>query len=518
MRKAPKAKSAPAILAAVIYARVSTKEQADEGYSIEAQLLLLRKYAADKGFEVIGEFVEAESAKASGRPAFTAMLKAAKERGATILVEKTDRLYRHLKDWVIVDELGVDIHLVKEGAILSQKSNSDQKFMHGLRVLMAKKYCDNLSEEAQKGMIEKARQGIWPTKAPVGYLNVATGSKRTIAVDPNAAPQIRKCFEQYATGAYSIRDIEGFAFRIGLRSKSGKPVAKSVLHLILTNPLFMGEVRWNGVTSAGVHEPIIDRETFEKVQAIIEGRGSRAGFGGLEIAYKGLITCGLCGCAITAENKKGRYTYYHCTGNRGFCPAKGMCIREEQITEQIVAHLEGLTIRPHVLELLKTALKASLEDEISFRTEQVEPLQREQKRLEGRLEQLYRDNIDGVVPRGVYDKLRAQWESELTEVEIGLRAFSGARRASYDDGAQLLELAATAAFEFKNASASIRRELLRKLQSNCTMTLGKLSITLKPWFDLILKANTEIGEKETPDSSLEVWLPVLDALRLGRVA
>ena len=80
----------------------------------------------------------------------------------TVLVEKTDRLYRNLKDWVTIDELGLEIHFVKENVVLSPDSRSSEKFMHGIKVLMAKNYIDNLSEEVRKGMLEKARQGIWP--------------------------------------------------------------------------------------------------------------------------------------------------------------------------------------------------------------------------------------------------------------------------------------------------------------------------------------------------------------------
>ena len=108
-----------------------------------------------------------------------------------MLVEKTDRLYRNLKDWVTVDELEVEIHFPKEGVVLSRESRSSEKFMHGIKVLMAKNYIDNLSEEARKGMQEKAEQGIWPTKTPLGYRNV-TGpdGKKIIAADPDVAPII----------------------------------------------------------------------------------------------------------------------------------------------------------------------------------------------------------------------------------------------------------------------------------------------------------------------------------------
>ena len=151
----------PARRQAVTYARVSSKEQEKEGFSIPAQLKLLKEYAATNGFTVVQEYVDVETAKQTGRAAFGEMVAYLKARPSirVMLVEKTDRLYRNLKDWVTVDELDVEMHFPKEGVVLSRESRSSEKFMHGIKVLMAKNYIDNLSEEARKGMQEKAEQG-----------------------------------------------------------------------------------------------------------------------------------------------------------------------------------------------------------------------------------------------------------------------------------------------------------------------------------------------------------------------
>ena len=141
-----------------------------------------------------------------------------------LLVEKTDRLYRNLKDWVTIDELDAEIHFPKEGVVLSRGSRSSEKFMHGIKVLMAKNYIDNLSEEARKGQQEKAEQGIWPTKTPLGYVNV-TGpdGRKVIAVDPEVAPIISKLFEWYATGEYALKEVAKKARAAGLiYKKSGR--------------------------------------------------------------------------------------------------------------------------------------------------------------------------------------------------------------------------------------------------------------------------------------------------------
>ncbi len=145
---------------AVMYARVSSDEQHKDGYSIPAQEKLLRAYAADNGLQILRDFVDIETAKVAGRTGFNAMVAFLKKQRQiqsparpcrTILVEKTDRLYRNLRDYVTLDELDVDIHFVKESIILSADSHSSAKFMHGIKVLMAKQYVDNLSEETRKG-------------------------------------------------------------------------------------------------------------------------------------------------------------------------------------------------------------------------------------------------------------------------------------------------------------------------------------------------------------------------------
>ncbi len=236
MTKTPKQiirHAATDIIRAVAYARVSSKEQEKEGFSISAQLKLLREYAVCEGIAIVEEYVDVETAKQTGRASFgemVAFLKAS-PRVCIILVEKTDRLYRNLKDWVMLDELDIEIHLVKEGAVLSRDSRSSEKFMHGIKVLMAKNYIDNLSEETKKGMLEKAEQGIWPSAAPLGYRNSDGASgKRVIEPDPEVAPHVTKMFEWYAAGGFALRDLAkkarqaGFSYR-----KSGKPVPTSTV-------------------------------------------------------------------------------------------------------------------------------------------------------------------------------------------------------------------------------------------------------------------------------------------------
>jgi DNA invertase Pin-like site-specific DNA recombinase len=301
---------------------VSSKDQEREGFSIPSQQQLLRSYAAEHGYDIVEEFVDVETAKRAGRTSFGAMLAFLRSNPGcrAILVEKTDRLYRNLKDWVTLDDMDLEIHLVKEATVLCDDSRSSEKFIHGIKVLMAKNYIDNLSEETRKGMLEKARQGIFPSRAPLGYRNVQRpDGKRIIEADPDVAPQVTRLFEWYATGRYSLQALTKLAREEGLTfRRTGQPVPRATLHVILQNPLYIGEFDWDGVRYQGAHAPLVTRQVFEQVQDILHGRGrSDRTVRVHDFAFSGLVGCGL--CADEGEHRqligslvKQIYTYYHC--------------------------------------------------------------------------------------------------------------------------------------------------------------------------------------------------------------
>src|SRR5215468_7326497 len=324
---------------AVIYARVSSKEQEKEGFSIPAQLKLLKEYAAANGFAMAREYIDVETAKQTGRAAFSEMVAYLKAHPSirVMLVEKTDRLYRNLKDWVTVDELDVEMHFPKEGVVLSHESRSSEKFMHGIKVLMAKNYIDNLSEEARKGMQEKAEQGIWPTKCPLGYRNVSgSDGKKIIAADPAIAPLIAKLFEWYARGDISLKEAARKAHAAGLvYPRSGAKVPVSTIHTILRNRLYTGWFEWNGKLIQGRHDALVSVELWERVQGVLDGRfAKKAKRGWHDFAFSNLIACHACGCAVVGEIKKRRYVYYHCTGYADKCQGTPASCRRRHMREE----------------------------------------------------------------------------------------------------------------------------------------------------------------------------------------
>ena len=189
---------------AVAYARVSSKEQKNEGFSIPAQLDLLRNFAQNNNIEIVKEFEETETAKQAGRPNFNEMLKfLLKNKDVkTILCEKTDRLYRNFSDYINldVDKTNYTIYLVKEGVILSPGSTSHEKLVHGLKVLLAKNFIDNLKEETQKGRQKKIEEGYFIGQVPYGYKKL---DPRTTVIDETKSQFVKRAYERCMLKAIS---------------------------------------------------------------------------------------------------------------------------------------------------------------------------------------------------------------------------------------------------------------------------------------------------------------------------
>jgi DNA invertase Pin-like site-specific DNA recombinase len=235
-----------------LYARVSSREQEREGYSIPAQRKGLGEYARTNKFHVEREFIDVESAKNPGRKEFGKMLHLLETDSAcrVVLVEKTDRLYRNRTDALafetLIEKRGVEIHLVKEGRVIGKESRSQDKFMHDIHVAVAKHYVENLKEEVKKGMREKAEQGIYPGRAPWGYRN--NSLTRSIDIHEKMAPVIKRVFELYAGGEYSLVTL-----RKAVIAETGLRISRAYLETILKNPFYIGRFLWRGVDYKGTH-------------------------------------------------------------------------------------------------------------------------------------------------------------------------------------------------------------------------------------------------------------------------
>ena len=497
---------------AVVYARVSSKDQEREGFSIPAQLDLLRSYAAARGLSILQEFVDIETAKQAGRASFGQMVAFARKRRGRliILVEKTDRLYRNLRDWVTIDELEVEIHLVKENVVLSPESRSHEKFMHGIKVLMAKNYIDNLSEETRKGMIEKARQGIWPSFAPIGYRNViGPDGKRIIEPDPVDGPVVTMLFDRFATGTVSIKAL---ACEVG--SIRGRRLHKSLLHQILRKRIYVGDFDFDGVTYKGTHIPLVTRETWDRVQRLLDGRAeNKTRKVKHSFALTGLVHCGHCGCLMVGELKKGRYVYYHCTGNRGRCGDP--YVREERLADEIAQALGDLVTAQATLEWLERTVIESDRTEQGAREQATKRLKADYDRLQARIETMYLDRLDGRITTEFFDAKAREWRQEQNEITARMRQLETTALRSATEAVQIMRSVSDACGQFKQQAAVEQRALLAALVARATWKAGEFELVLNQPYQILAHSNSvsRCKEREKRGSGLDFdnWLLSLDS-------
>ena len=462
---------------AVLYARVSSKDQEREGYSIPAQLKLLRKYAVSHEIDVVENFVDIETAKATGRKQFGEMvLFFQKNPGCrTVIVEKTDRLYRNFKVYLILEDLGVEIHLAKEGQIISKDSKSQAKFMHGIQVLMARNYIDNLGEEVHKGMQEKAEQGIYPSRPPFGYRN--NKSEHTIEVNPEKAPVAQRLFELYATGQYSLARLREAIYR-----ETGRKIPKSHLEKLLKNPFYRGLFVWKGKTYQGTHPPLISGDVFQRVQEVFQSY-NRPKYQKHQFAFSGLLQCAYDKCMVTAERKKEKYNYYHCTGYRGKCSLP--YIREEELGSRLGTILKDIYVPDDVVEMLQRAFREDRDrSEVGWKQE----CERLQKRLAGvrsRIDQSYVDKLDGMISENLWLRKSSEWQQEEQQILLALNGLEEATPDRALTASRIIELANKAYFLYLRQNPAEQGKLLKIVLSNCSIDGTSLYPTYRKPFDLI---------------------------------
>jgi len=470
---------------AVLYARVSSKEQEREGFSIPAQLKLLREYARSKSFAIAAEFTDVETAGKSGRENFTAMIQTLKPQpDRLILVEKTDRLYRNFKDYVTLEDLEVEVHLVKEGSILSKDSRCNDKFIHGINVLMAKRFLDNLRDETEKGMREKAEQGVFPSGPPRGYRNAPTANgKRGIIVDPARSREVIDLFERYATGKYSLKSLP--------HPRWAYP---QLLKKMFDNPFYFGEFNWKGVRYKGSHDPIVSRQLWEQCQGIMQAHSRRTRTPNRTFPFSGLIHCGWCSGMMIGRLHKQRYIYYHCRNPLTVCGEP--YIRQEDIETQYVAAVNQLQITESVVERIKAALRKSASHAETYQREATDTLRREYDRLQKRLESAYIDKLDGRIATEMFMQLSSEWRERQDAITAELLTVEQAGRTYVDEGVAILDLCQKAPRLFAVQSAIKKRRLLDVLCLNSTWKAQVLQIQWRKPFDSLVSVSE--SEKASP--------------------
>lgn len=425
----------------VALARVSSKSQEEEGYSLDAQLKLLRSYCRDNGLQIVTEFRIAETAsKDEQRSVFRQMLAYLnKSNIAHLAVEKTDRLTRNFRDAVVVDDwLEANqhrkLHMVKEGLQIHKHAKSDAKLMWNIYLSFAKKYTDNLREEAMKGWSEKLAQGWMPAVPPPGYKTVTENGKKIHVIDEDASILVRRAFQLYVEPGRTISTVADEMAVCGLVTRKGRPMAKSAIAKLLTNPFYIGTIRFNSQDYQGAHEPLIDDELFRVVQEKIHGRRLPRAKRHNPL-FKGLLRCVNCEATITWQMQKGRY-YGACQRRTEHCKHHPM-IREDYVEALVRAKLQEIDESNSGLKLLyeiKEALELSQQPYVGkHRIGVMKLIKRQIRRNETMEDTLYEYRLSGVIGEEKYQAKLREIVANINQLRERLRRIESIEGATKTD-------------------------------------------------------------------------------------
>ncbi|MFZ7093738.1 recombinase family protein [Primorskyibacter sp. 2E233] len=478
------------------YIRVSTQKQG-LGVSLDAQKEAIMDFASQHSLQVVQWFEEKETAAKRGRPVFNHMLKQLKRRRAAgLIMHKIDRSARNLRDWALVSELpnmGVDIYFATETLDFRSRGG---RLAANLQAVIAEDYIYNLREETIKGLNGRLKQGLYPFRAPIGYVDNGRGQPKTPC--PVKAPMIKRAFDLYASGAHSLRTLLPELERMGLRNHSDKPVTKHGLETILSNPFYTGliVIKRTGAVYTGQHPPIISTRTFQRVQDVKSGRAGKKVTRHNHL-YRGLFRCGLCDGPMSPERQKG-HVYYRCQERS--CATT--TIREDQIDQLVLEQLRCCQLSERDAKKVKSDWLAHIGSNPEQDLERSLDLQISQSRAKSdRLMDLL---IDGTVDKAAYDNKKLQIELEIANLQEELERV---QKAQVTEGLieQFLELVKTLAELHILANHAEKRRIVKNCFSNRTV-VGK-NLCLEPYKWLNSRKISELSPLVTQHD------PLLELLR-----
>ena len=305
----------------IIYCRVSTKEQADKGYSLGAQEVACRKYALNNGYEVDKVFVErGESAKTQNRTQLQKLIKYSvgnKKELFALIVWKYDRFARNLSDQMELCKNFASLGIRVLSATENNEDNSVGKLMRNIIGSFAQYENDVRSERTKQGMLGAIKQGRWCWRAPVGYKRIQEAHGKSLLNPDEKSHFIVKVFELAETGLYKQSDIVQI-----LRKQGFTQLSKSLVNRVLRNYLYAGliKVDWLPEPVEAIHKPLVSKETFFKVQMMLDGKRPSIVTkvkNHPDFPLRNYIRCSKCSSKLTGGWSTGRkgvkYPYYRCT-------------------------------------------------------------------------------------------------------------------------------------------------------------------------------------------------------------
>lgn len=455
----------------VIYIRVSTDEQANEGKSPETQLKKLQKYAEEKGYRLLKDFRdEGYSGSNANRPGLKDMMLYCQENDVDlVLVVDTDRFARneqlHFALKAVLKKYGVMLESLNQPMI---DDSPEGAFLDTILAGVNALYPKITGRKTAMTLSEKVELGWLPRKAPVGYLNIENPNptcnldKKIVGVHDIYGPLMTKAFQLYATGTYSADSLADLLYGEGLRNGEGQKIRGSALLNYLKKRFYTGKYYYKGVLRQGKHEPLIDEETWLKCQQVIEERNKFADRSRKHnYLLSGYLTCGKCGSPYTVTyNAAKGWAAYHCTVQRVKHSNKGQHVKVEELDAAVANLFKHVHLPKYVIDNIVKKAKVRLAAAHNGIDEQRRILRLRQQKAEAK-QRLWEQKLgDGVVRDETYQRQVKPIEAELAQIEKDLVKLGKDRRANIGVFEELMRLAHDIHGAYREAPPQLKRKYI----------------------------------------------------------
>ena len=499
---------------AVIYARVSSEEQAKHGFSIENQKKQCTEFAERNGYYVEKMFVdEGKSAKNLDRPEIQDLITYCSKKSnkiKAVIIWRLDRISRSNEDYhgvlrPLFERKGITLLSATEANV----DTIEGDLMRNIGMSFAEYERKIIGVRTKAGLRQKAEQGGYPHHAPIGYKNVTLpdGSK-TIVIDETRAMYVRRAFELYDSGMYSLKSLTKKLYEDGFRSVKNHRIAQTTIEYTLKNLFYTGSFKHAGkIYENGTHKAIISKELFYRVQERLRDP-YKSKKHNLEFAYTGMMTCGYCGCQITAENKRDKkgnfkYVYYHCTGAKGG-DCKRDYINELKVDRAFAEIIKYIVIPQDIKDRIIDGLKETHFRQSGYSKAVKANLQREITTLENRIENSLELKLDGNLNHDDWVRYNKKWQAEKDRLLAQLQEISNLDKQFYDKTSTLLGFLDNAYDLFLKGTMAQRRKIMEIISEKIVYKDKNFDIKLRPVFQDLVENNYKISKKSSKNRNAEM--------------
>ena len=437
-----------------IYCRVSTEEQSENGYSIDEQERLLEEWCKKMGYVIYKCYSDRgiSGKNIKDRPALKELLSDAKAGKFDMVISwKINRVSRKLEDVLkIVNLLEKNNITFKSYSEPFETDTPAGRMQFQMMALIGEFERGTIAQNVKMGMIAKAKSGNWCGGRVLGYDLVPNNSpeeekkgKNKLEINEKEAEIVRFIFNEYSKGK-GYKAITNKMNKLGYKTKKGNNFSVGSIRDILTNPVYIGEIRYNvrqnwsekrrrninpnPIRVKGKHEAIIDRELWDKVQLILEskkGKPSRIYDG--EYPLTGILRCPKCGAGMVisrttntlADGTKKRIAYYCCGNwkNKGTSVCNSNTIRVDKANEYVFKKIEELVSNEAVIKAVVKNINKERKDKVKPAKRLLGDIDKELEKLDKRKRKIFEAYEDDILTKAEFQIRKDELNEKIRILE-----------------------------------------------------------------------------------------------------